>query len=200
MFPMIEIIGYLASGLVVLSLAMTSVVRLRIISFIGSVTFVVYGLLIGSIPVLITNAAIALLNIWFLNKEFRKQNLQLVPIETDAPYLGDFLAAHGPDIKRLQPGFELREDAKVWLLNRDGLPAGAFVGRLDGTALHIDLDYVTPAYRDSRMGRYLYGAGARAFRDLGAQTLVADPGSTEHQRYLEAMGFIRTDDQMIRSL
>ncbi len=50
-----ELIGYVASALVVTSLAMTSVVRLRTISLAGSVTFVVYGLLIGSVPIVITN-------------------------------------------------------------------------------------------------------------------------------------------------
>ncbi len=54
-----ELIGYLASALVVASLAMTSVVRLRTISLAGSITFVVYGLLIGSMPIVITNASIA---------------------------------------------------------------------------------------------------------------------------------------------
>jgi hypothetical protein len=38
-----EVIGYLASLLVVASLAMTSVVRLRILSLAGSLTFIVYG-------------------------------------------------------------------------------------------------------------------------------------------------------------
>ena len=64
-----EIIGYVASLLVVVSLAMTSVVRLRTISLVGSVAFVVYGVLISSVPILITNAAIAVLNVWFLRAE-----------------------------------------------------------------------------------------------------------------------------------
>ena len=37
----VELVGYLASGLVVASLAMTNVVRLRTISLIGAVIFVV---------------------------------------------------------------------------------------------------------------------------------------------------------------
>ena len=43
-----EIVGYVASALVVLSLTMTSVVRLRTISLAGSIVFVVYGILIES--------------------------------------------------------------------------------------------------------------------------------------------------------
>ena len=36
----VEVIGYVASALVVVSLAMTSVVRLRVVSLAGSVVFV----------------------------------------------------------------------------------------------------------------------------------------------------------------
>lgn len=42
-----ELIGYTASLLVVVSLSMTSVVRLRMISLAGSIAFVVYASLIG---------------------------------------------------------------------------------------------------------------------------------------------------------
>jgi hypothetical protein len=64
------LVGYVASALVVVSLTMTSVVRLRFISFLGAVTFVVYGLLIESAPIVVTNAAIIVINVWFLRKEF----------------------------------------------------------------------------------------------------------------------------------
>ena len=57
------LVGYLASALVVISLTMTSVVRLRIISLLGSIAFVVYGLLIDSAPVVVTNAAIMVINV-----------------------------------------------------------------------------------------------------------------------------------------
>ncbi len=46
---------------------MTSVVRLRMLSLAGSVAFVVYGILIESIPIIVTNGAIALINVWFLD-------------------------------------------------------------------------------------------------------------------------------------
>lgn len=197
---MIEIVGYLASALIVLSLAMTSVVRLRIISLIGSVTFVIYGALISSVPVIITNSAVAALNIWFLYKEFTKRNLAMVPIETNAPFLADFLAAQAADIARIQPDFTLRPDAKAWLLTRDSLPAGAFIGRISDNAFHVDLDYVTPAYRDSRMGEFVYGEGAKTLRDLGVTYVVAHPGAPEHRRYLESMHFVPAGDELTRRI
>ena len=68
-FDAAELVGYLASILVVVSLAMTSVVRLRMVSLAGSVVFIAYGLLIEAPPIVGTNVAIAALNLWFLRAE-----------------------------------------------------------------------------------------------------------------------------------
>ena len=47
---MLELVGYFASLLVLISLLMTSVVKLRVINMIGSLIFAVYALLICSYP------------------------------------------------------------------------------------------------------------------------------------------------------
>ena len=55
---MIEILGYVASLTVVVSLAMSSVLRLRMIGLVGSTLFAVYALAVGAIPVAIANVVI----------------------------------------------------------------------------------------------------------------------------------------------
>ncbi len=182
---MIELIGYLASVLIVLSFAMKSVVRLRIVSFIGCIAFVIYGSFIGAIPVVISNAIIAALNAWYLYQEFTKKSLSMVPIETQAPFLTDFLSTNLDGISRTQ-------------LNRDGLPAGAFIGTQDGDTFQVDLDFVTPAYRDSRLGQFVYAS--KELRKLGVKTLLANPGSPTHTRYLERLGFVRAGEWMTRQV
>lgn len=202
-FGSVELIGYLASALVVISLAMTSVVRLRVISLAGSVVFVAYGLLIGSIPVVITNACIAMLNLWFLRKEFSRsgRDLGAVPIAVDAPFLLDFLHSHDADIRQFQPDFAgVTPDSCAWLLTRDGLPAGALVGRREGDELVVVLDYVLKPYRDSRLGRWLYGPGARVFRDIGLTRLVAPADTASHISYLRSVGFRPESSGMVLDL
>ncbi|AKT50731.1 GNAT family N-acetyltransferase [Arsenicicoccus sp. oral taxon 190] len=197
-----ELIGYVASALIVLSLAMSSVVRLRVISFVGSVTFVVYGLLIGAWPVVVTNAAIALINVWYLRKELGpRQDLGMVEVHREDPYLTDFLRTHLDDIHRSQPGFTTAHlDDVAFVLTRDGLPAGALLGRKDGRDLHVDLDYVMHAYRDSRIGRWLYADRAGALRGKGIRRVVAVADTDAHRRYLHAMGFARDGDRWVRDL
>ncbi len=197
----VEVVGYVASALVVVSLAMTSVVRLRVISLIGSLTFVAYGLMLPSIPIIITNACVAGLNVWFLRKEFAPdRDLGAVPIAVDAPFLADFLRSHQADIQRTWPGSAVTAESSFALvLTRDGLPAGALVGRPEGNTLHLELDYVMAAYRDSRIGQWLYGAGAKAFRDAGIGRIVAQD-SPDHGAYLRGVGFVNEGGALVRTL
>jgi hypothetical protein len=192
----VELVGYLASALVVLALTMTSVVRLRMVSLCGSLTFLVYGALIGSVPLLITNGSIAMINIWFLRREFASggphgRDLGVSRIRADSPFLADFVAFHLVDIHRFQPDFRVPvgDDVVTLLLNRDGLPAGLLIGRRNDDILTIDLDYVLGPYRDSRLGNWLYGPGANIFRNDGITALRSSGTTDTHRKYLERVGF-----------
>jgi hypothetical protein len=192
----VEFVGYVASALVVASLTMTSVVRLRMLSLAGATTFVVYGALIGSAPIVVTNGAIVGINAWFLSKELasgstRGIDLGASHIRADSPFLRDFVTYHLHDIHRFQPDFELPagDDVAAWLLTRDGLPAGLLIGRRRASTLTIDLDYVLGPYRDSRIGRWLFGSGADVFRSDGITTVRSHGTTGTHRRYLETVGF-----------
>ena len=68
-FSPTEIIGYLASFIVLISFLMKEIKTLRVINSIGCVMFVAYGILLHfSIPIIITNVAIVAINIYFLMK------------------------------------------------------------------------------------------------------------------------------------
>lgn len=199
---MTEIIGYAASALIVVSLAMASVVRLRVISFVGSVTFVVYGLLIGAWPVVVSNAIIAALNVWHLTRELgHKHDLGVVEVDRDDAYLTDFLRSHLDDIRRSQPRFTSAHlDDVSLVLTRDGLPAGVLLGVRDGRDLVVDLDYVLPAHRDSRLGRWLYGEGSGVLRDKGVRRVVATADTDVHRHYLSGLGFTDEGTRWVHDL
>jgi len=65
-FSSTELIGYAASAMVLLAFLMKDIKKLRIINSIGCILFVIYGVLLDSIPVIITNAAILLVNFYYL--------------------------------------------------------------------------------------------------------------------------------------
>jgi hypothetical protein len=206
-----EVVGYVASALVVLSLTMASVVRLRAISLVGSITFFTYGLLIGSVPIVLTNLAIAAINIWFLRTELGgHRDLGASLIDIDTPFLEDFVQFHLNDIHRFQPGFTLPEkhdpvtatnedtttvtSNTAVLLTRDGLPAGAVIGSVQGRVFEVHLDYVMRQYRDSRLGEWLYGPTSPLPRMLAIDAVRTRPGLDTHRPYLERVGFRQVGD------
>lgn len=200
MFTPIELVGYAASALVVVSLAMTSVVRLRIINLGGAAAFVAYGILIGSIPIVLTNATIAAINVVFLARVWRSEALfTAVETRSDAPLVGEFLSFHRRDILRFAPGFGgLRSGDVVFWLLRDATPAGILAGSIAGDVFDVALDYVTPSYRDFEIGGWLYGPDSPVFRDRGIRTVSSHAGSERQRRYLVRMGFEPRGDRFVR--
>lgn len=74
-FSSTEIVGYLASLIVLISFLMKNMKTLRIINSIGCVLFVAYGILLNfSIPIVITNVAIVAINIYYLVKVNKTEN------------------------------------------------------------------------------------------------------------------------------
>ncbi|PCI98848.1 MAG: uroporphyrinogen decarboxylase [Flavobacteriales bacterium] len=72
-FSFTEIIGYLASLVVLLSFLMRDVEKLRMINIVGCSLFVAYGVFLGfSIPIIVTNVAIAIINLVYLIKSKKK--------------------------------------------------------------------------------------------------------------------------------
>ncbi|MFC7357192.1 YgjV family protein [Jejudonia soesokkakensis] len=75
-FDTTELIGYVASGVVLLSFFMKDIRVLRMVNSVGCSFFVLYGVLLGSIPIIITNVAILLVNFYYLF--LKKNEVQIV--------------------------------------------------------------------------------------------------------------------------
>lgn len=108
MFDVAELFGYIASFFVAISLLMSSFIWLRVLNLIGAVAFIIYGSLLGSIPVVITNAFITVINVNYLIRMFRPDlnGVTYVPI---GPHrrgqLDDFVAYYLDDILKFFPDF-----------------------------------------------------------------------------------------------
>lgn len=62
----VEIVGYLGSVLVVVSMLMTSVRRLRVVNAVGAGTFTIYALLIQSYPTAFMNFCLVVIDVYHL--------------------------------------------------------------------------------------------------------------------------------------
>jgi len=68
----IELLGYIASVFIAISIMMNSIIKLRVVNLLGAFLLGTYGLFINSIPVVLLNYFIVLTNIYFIYKISRK--------------------------------------------------------------------------------------------------------------------------------
>lgn len=189
----IELIGYLGSTLVVVSMLMTSVVKLRVINTIGSLIFTGYALIIRSYPTAAMNTCLVAINVYQLFRLFKEEKHYALIETSMADGYVDYLLEHcGDDIRAWFPNFSaqnLKADV-VCLVCHDSNPAGLFIGQRDNTGgIEVALDYTTPVYRDATVGHYLYDQ----LKKKGVKALMFKGDAPKHVGYMEKVGFKKND-------
>jgi len=191
---LIEIIGYVGSVLVAVSLMMKNIYYLRRINLIGAATFATYGLLVGAIPVFVLNSFISLVDIYYiLEAKRKKEYFTLLPIEqSNGPLLKKFLDFYKNDISKFFPDFvssKIEEDKSFFIL-RNLIPVGLFAYKeISEKEIKIELDYAIPDYRDLKNARFVYFAQSNHFKKKGYELLKAESQVPDHIKYLAKIGF-----------
>lgn len=191
-----EWLGYLASLIVLISLLMSSIIKLRWVNLIGSSLFSLYGFLIGALPVGFMNLGIVIINIYYLVKIYsasaKKEYFKLLPIEKGSEYFNHFLSFYKEGLEKLTDPTKLKGhnyEVSFYIL-RNMVPAGVFLGsKHDKNTLKVELDFVIPEYRDFKIGRFIYEDSKEHFLNKGYNRLISYTSHDEHIEYLREMGF-----------
>lgn len=196
----IEIIGYIGSALVVISMLMSSVIKLRIINLVGSVVSGGYAIVVGAIPLALMNACLIVINIWNLYKLMSvKTEYELSSGASNDASVSFFLDSYGDDIKKYFPGYRKSKmaDKKVFVVYCEKKPAGIMVGEMEGDRFNVLLDYSIPQYRDCSVGRYLYSAlSEKSIKSLRYCEELTDA----HASYLMKMGYKKENGVYVKNL
>jgi hypothetical protein len=189
-----ELIGYVASGVVAVSLMMSNISRLRWLNLAGSLAFAVYGILVHAYPVAAVNGFVVLVDAYYLWELNSKRDffslLEVLP--DDKTFLSHFLRFYGDDIKHFFPEFRLEgiKSPRCVFILRNLMPVGLFIYEDEGNgSARIHLDYVIGAYRDLRNSRFLFHTHCRDFLASGFKEFVFRAPSDGHEGYLKKMGF-----------
>lgn len=196
----IEIYGYIGTVLVVVSMIMSSLVKLRIVNTIGSIVSGTYSLIIGSYPMVLMNGAIIIINLWGLRSLLgTKQKYDMVRTNDGDASLTYFLNYYLSDIQVYFPEFSVDNPQAdtVFFTYCSGEMAGVLLGSLgeDG-ALTVTLDYTTPKYRDCSIGKHMFAV----LPQDGVHQLVVENPSEKHKPYLEKTGYQASGASYIKTL
>lgn len=196
----LELTGYFASILILISLLMSSAVKLRVINAVGSAIFTVYALLIRSYPTAFLNGVSLLVNIYHLCRLLRSHTqFAAHTARPDDNGLQEFLRFYRNDIGHHFPTYDFRiePDDLIILVYADACPVGLFIGkRQENGVLRVLLDYSIPKYRDCSVGKFLYGE----LQVSGVRELITAGGTQDHEVYLKKVGFQPRENQYIKVL
>ncbi len=190
-FDWVEWFGYLASLVVLISLTMTSIIKLRVINFIGCLLFAAFAYFINSYPTMLMNLGIAGINIYYLWGIYKSEDrFKLISTTVDSEYFDHFVATNLSEIERQASISIIKTANTAFYTLRNNSIAGLLVGDLDkeGT-FSLTLDYVTPEYRDMKLAKYFYLTHPEAMKEKGVTTLKAYAKTEDHEKYLLNLGF-----------
>ena len=195
-----EIVGYIGSFLVVISMLMSSIVKLRVINTIGSVISGIYAVICGALPLALMNLCLIIINVVNLVKLLgKKMPYELVEGSEEDSLVRYFLNYYRDDIRRFFPSFDGAETGNnaAFITCCEGTPVGLLLGKRQGDTVDLSVDYTTPAYRDCSAGKYLH----RKLPENGIRTLrFGQALIDEHKEYLVKMGYTQEDGAWLLNL
>lgn len=202
----VEVVGWVGSILLLLSLLQTRVLRLRILNTVAAVVLVAYNGIIAVWPMVAMNVGIVVINIAQiirLRSASHASGYTLLEVDPRDEYLRHVLRVHESEIRRFFPTFVYdpgTPDATAFLILRGDEFAGVVLLRSDEDGVaRLLLDYVTPRYRDYTPGEYVFERSGW-FADHGFHSVIAPPDMADDDPYLARMGFQRRGDEWVRAI
>jgi hypothetical protein len=192
------IIGYLASAFLAVSLMVNNDLKFRWINAFGCLFFIIYGAMIRAFPIVLTNAFLLCINIYYLIKIYRThEDFDLLEFDGEEKIVTKFLNFYKDDIKNYFPDFQYHPEKKLisFIILRDMAIANIFVAELqeDGAAL-VQLNYTIPRYRDFKVGRYIFYKEKKFLLAKGIQRIEYESVYNKgHEKFLKVSGFEKTE-------
>jgi len=189
----LDILGWGGSALLVFSLLQARVIRFRTLNLLACVILLGFNAMIGVWPMVGMNVVLAAINLWFIVKLIGERHddavFDVVEVGPRDEYLRHVLRVHGADILKYQPDFvwdpsDERGHAFV-VLKGDETVGAVLLQAVDGVA-RVQLDYVTPRFRDFSPGEFVWRR-SNVLRDDGFTRVVTPPQMVG--AYYDRLGF-----------
>ena len=188
--------GYLASLCLIIALLVSNDLKFRWFNTMGNVFFIAYALVLGAIPVLITNAILLAINAYYLIKVYsRQENFDMLAFSGSETMAKKFLQFYKPDIENYFPHFTTNnlEGNLNFVVTRDLVIANMFSAAVlpNGDAI-VALNYTLKKYRDYKVGTYIFEKEKDYLIAHGVKRIVyKEVHNKNHLRFLKVMGFER---------
>lgn len=186
--------GYLASLFLIIALLVNGDIKFRIYNILGTISFIIYGIIFSAWPVLLTNVILFFINIYYLRKLYaHKEDFELIEFSGDEKLALKFLHFYKEDIKTYFPDFnetQLKGNLNFVVL-RDLVIANIFSTQVleNGDAV-VMLNYTTKKYRDFKVGKFIFEREKQYLISKGIKRIVYyNAANKSHIHYLKTLDF-----------
>lgn len=202
-------LGYLASLCLVIALLVSNDLKFRWFNTLGNVFFIVYAIILGAFPVLLTNLILLCINGYYLVKVYtKKEKFDMLEFKGDEQLAKKFLSFYKKDIAVYFPSFN--NEAMMGNLNfvvtRDLVIANMFSANVadNGDAIVL-LNYTVQKYRDYKVGTFIFEKERDYLIEKGIKRIVyINMQNKKHNDFLKVMGFtpqtINNNECMVKQL
>lgn len=201
----LDALGWAGSALLVYSVMQARVLRFRVLNLVACVVLTVFNGALGIWPMVGMNIALAGINVWFIRKLVSERHdahvFEVLEVGADDEYLRHVLRVHGDDIVKFQPNFAwdgVTSGRSAYLVQRGDETVGVVLVRDAGDGVaQVDLDYVTPRFRDFSPGEFVWRRSG-LLKDEGFRKVVTPQGMVAP--YYDRLGFRRESDHFVLDL
>ena len=197
--------GYLASLFLIIALLVNGDVKFRIYNILGTISFIIYGIIFSAWPVLLTNVILFFINIYYLRKLVaHKEDFELIEFKGEEKLALKFLDFYAADIKTYFPDFkeeQLKGNLNFVVL-RDLVIANIFSAQIlpNGDAI-VALNYTTKKYRDFKIGKFIFDKEKQYLILKGIKRIVyGKVFNKSHEYYLKKLSFYKNEESFIKDL
>lgn len=205
----LELIGWIGTVLVVVSLMQARVLRFRWMNLVGSLVATTYNLALGIWPFVAMNLAITVINVYWITRLTRERHddsvYEVLEVGPRDAYLQHVLRVHAADIAQSHPSFRAETgpdgDARsAFLVQRGDETVGVVIVADAGNGLgEVQLDWVTPRFRDFTPGEFVYRHSG-IFADKGFTRLALVDDDAASREYYAQVGFALRDGRWRRDV
>ncbi len=191
----LDLLGWGGSALLVFSLLQARVLRFRTLNLLACVILVGFNAAIAVWPMVAMNIVLAAINIWFIVRLLRERHdeaaFEVLEVAPGDEYLRHVLRVHGADILRFQPDLvwdPADERGLAFMVLRGDETIGVVLLHDDGEVARVQLDYVTPRFRDHSPGEFVWRRSG-LLHERGFRRVVTSPAMVN--AYYDRLGFHR---------
>ena len=176
-----EIIGYSGTILVILSMMMTSLIKLRVINMCGSIFSMIYAIISNTLPIVLMNGALFIINLIQLIRSLNRDlNFSYKKVSTNELCFKHFIEVYINDITKYFKDLIFIGMEEVYLVFIDTELVGILVGTTKKDTFDVLVDYAIPKYRDMSIGKYLYPI----LKKYNVSKIIQKNNCNQHIKYL----------------